>query len=96
MFKTNTYLFSKKGDSNKRYSNVIDLCFFDKACIARREAANAIAQQQIAEQQAILLNISSQKVGGLTATGYAGIITAILLVSATVVLIIKKRKKATS
>jgi len=71
----------------------LDLCFWDKACIKRREEAQAAAQAQIAQQQQVLLGITSQPSGGLKAWHIAVIIGSALLIAGIIVYRIKNKKK---
>lgn len=71
----------------------LDLCFWDKACIKRREEAQALAQGQIAQQQQVLMGIANQPTGGLNAWAITAIVAATLGIAAFVVYKIKNRKK---
>lgn len=70
----------------------LDLCFFNSECIAKRERDKAIAQQQIAQQQQLLMQISNQNAGGLNAWEITGIVVAVLGIAAFVIYKIKRKK----
>lgn len=70
----------------------LDLCLFDATCIAKRERDRQIAQQQIAQQQQLLMQVASQKAGGLNAWAITGIVVAVLGIAAFVIYKIKHKK----
>lgn len=71
---------------------MIDLCFWDKACIRKRNEAQAAAQAAVQEQQQILMQITNQPAGGLNAWAITGIIVAVLGIAAFVIYKIKRKK----
>jgi hypothetical protein len=75
---------------NTRYSNAIDLCFFDKACIKRRQESEALAAQQLAEQQRLLEQTLNTKTSGLNAWAITGIIVGLTGLTFLTLFLIKK------
>lgn len=72
----------------------LDLCFFNKECIRKREEEKANAQKQIEQQQQTLIDITNKPTGGLNAWAITGIIAGTLALSIFIIYMIKKRKKA--
>ncbi len=75
-----------------RWDNAIDLCFFDQACINRRNAAEAAANQQLAQQQQQLQNALNLPTGGLKTGAIVGIIIGLLGLTTLTIYLINRHK----
>lgn len=75
-----------------KYSNAIDLCFWNKECIEKREAAEAAAQQKAAEQQMLLQQLINKPTGGLSSWAIFGIVTGMIGLTFFTIFLIKRRK----
>ncbi len=80
--------------TTKRYSNVLPLCLFNKACIEARDKAAAEAQAATMQQQQLLLSISNQPVGGLTTGAILGIIAGLILIAGAVIYMVNRKKNS--
>lgn len=77
---------------SQKYSNAIDLCFFDKACIKRRQEAEAQAAQQLQSQQQLLQQVLNTKTSGLNAWAITAIVAALAGLTFLTFFLIKKHK----
>lgn len=70
----------------------LNLCFWNKECIRKRQEEQARQQALLQQQQQLLYNVYNSPTGGLKTWHIVSIIGAALLISAFVIYKINKRK----
>ncbi len=76
----------------KKYSNASQICFWNKECIAKRDAENAAIALQQQQQQATLMQALSTSSGGISTGAIVGIVFGLIAITAVSIYLIKKKK----
>ena len=87
----NTYNYIPSGVGQK-YSNAIDLCFFNKKCIRNRQQSEERNAQQLVDQQRLLEQTLNTKTSGLNAWAITGIVVGLAGLTFLTLFLIRKHK----